>query len=227
MKKIFLILFVAIAGWSYDLDWIIYKQETFNELPKIPGFCSKEKAQILMDLIYEIKPQLIVEIGPLCGSTTYPMARTLSFIKQGLMYSIDAWDNDAALENLDADDPKMARYWRSLNANMDWAFANFVSMLSAANLNTYCKFIKTRSENAIVTFNDQTIDLLFIDGNSSVSGSLRDAMLYLPKVKSGGYIFLNLAHLLAKSETIFYLLKHCTILKDKSLGIECIAFKKK
>jgi hypothetical protein len=56
---------------------------------------------------------------------------------------------------------------------------------------------------------------------------LNDVLLYFPKVKEGGYIWLNDADQFNKNLAVAFLMKHCEWVKEKSIGIHWILFKKK
>lgn len=225
MKKFLIFLFFFSPLWANDLSWQLYKEDTLLKLTYIPGFCSQEKAGRLMDFIYEIKPKVCVEIGALGGSTTFPLARALSFLKQGSLAAIDAWENQAFLEGLDADDPTNI-WWASLNIDMEALYQQLLFFLKLHNLTEYCTTVRARSETISPIFAHESIDMLYLDGNISKMGSLRDAELFFPKVKRGGYIWLNLADLETKSKTVAFLMKRCIWIRERSLSNHCLLFKK-
>ncbi|NGX37502.1 MAG: hypothetical protein K1000chlam2_00658 [Chlamydiae bacterium] len=218
------ILFCFNCGFSSIYTrWEPYKEVTFHVLATIPGWCSKEKAEILMDFIHETKPDVCVEIGAFGGSTSFPIASALRFNNQGILYAIDAWDNQAAIEGLDANDPNLA-WWVSLD--MGSIYKQFVDKMTARKLNTWYRPISKRSEQAVNLFSDGVIDLLYIDGNFSSQGSLQDTVLYFSKVKKGGYIWLNDSHSPSKLESVIYLMENATWLPEKSIKNRCIVFRK-
>lgn len=99
-----------------SLSWGAYKEEVLQAQASIRGACSREKAELLMDFIYETKPVVSVEIGAFAGATTFPMAAALQYLNQGLLYAIDVWDNQAAVAGLEEGDPTRENW---LNANID------------------------------------------------------------------------------------------------------------
>lgn len=221
-----LFLLCAVSLWAEDPAWEVHKEDTFFFHPYIPGFCNRDKAEKIMDLIYETKPKLCVEIGALGGSTTYPIARALHFLKEGKLYAIDAWDHEAFCEGLEADDSNL-HYWASLHYDLDKVYRQLLFLLQTGQLGPYCIPLRMRSEQAVMFFEKETIDLLYLDGNLSSRGSLQDAKLYLPKVKPGGYIWLNLADQSTKAKTVAFLMKNCAWLRDQSIGMECLLFQKR
>ena len=175
----------------------------------------------IIEFLREIKPNTCVEIGAFGGAITYPIASTLHFLRAGSLYAIDAWDVPTALEGLS--DEKNIEWWKKVN--MQAMYEQFTKLLSEKNL-TECQVIRKRSQEAVSSFSDESIDFLFIDGSTSRKGSLEDATLYLPKVKKGGYIWLNHADMDNKNKTIAFLMKNCKWIKEKSIGMECVLFQK-
>jgi hypothetical protein len=225
-KSVLLFLFyVSSAGSLFctALSWEVYKQETIQGLPQIPGWCTKEKAELLMNMIYETQPSICVEIGAFGGSTTYPIARALHFTGRGILYAIDAWDNQAAIEGFEQNDPNIS-WWSNLDLNE--IYSQFVSLLTRKQLMKFCRPIPLRSEMALLLFSDESIDFLYIDGNFSSGGAFQDVLLYFPKVKKGGYIWLNDSDCESKNKAVAFLMKNCEWLKKKSLGKSFIVFKK-
>lgn len=221
----FALLFTSLTCVLFggNSSWESYKQETFDELPMITGWCDKEKAEKIMDLIFESKPKVCVEIGPFAGSTTYPIARTLQFLQQGMVFTIDAWDNRACIEGLEPNDSNIPS-WNALDLSA--IREQFFTLIFKKKLISVCFPICMRSDVASDLFEDESIDLLYIDGNFSRQGSLLDVLSYLPKVKTGGYIWLNDAELPAKNKALGYLMKNCTWIREKSVEKRCLLFNK-
>jgi len=207
------------------LDFESHKQQLLLDGVHIPGWCRGGKAEKLMDSIHELKPQLCVEIGSLAGSATYPMACTLRYLGQGILYAIDTWDNASCLEGLDPDDPNVT-WWPSLGIDMEQTHRFFLDWISRQGFQNICHPMRMRSDQAAALFADGSIDFLYIDGNISSSGSMADVTLFFPKVRSGGYIWLNLADLHTKKKAVGFLMRRCEWLKEKSVETHCILFRK-
>ncbi len=222
----FALLFLFYSNFLLSnnyLNWDRYKNEVLRTMPEFSGWCSKEKGELLMDFIYEMKPTTCVEIGAFGGSTTFPLASAIRFNSFGKLYSIDAWNIHAAIAGLDSGDPNSI-WWSTLD--MGAIHNQFIAKLAEKNLNRWCSPVHMLSEKAVSLFADESIDLLYIDGNFSSQGSFQDAVLYFPKVKLGGYIWLNDAHSPAKLDAIIFLMENCTWLPEKSLENQCIVFRK-
>ena len=225
MKKILFSLLFLVSAYGENVSWEQYKKNVLQKQADIPGWCIRQKAEALMDFIYETKPSQCIEIGTLAGSTTFPMVHALKFLGSGVLYAIDAWDNEACLEGLEPGDPNLT-WWPSLKIDMDQTYQFFLRWLANLELKNICFPLRMRSEQAILFFDDESIDLLYIDGNISESGGMQDVTLYFPKVKTGGFIWLNLADLHTKHEIVAFLLERCKWVKEKSVGVHCILFQK-
>ncbi len=110
---------------------------------------------------------------------------------------------------------------------MDAAYRYLSSVLIQRDLGNYCHLIRMHSIDAVMLFQDQSIDCLYIDGNFSISGSRQDVEAYFPKVKDGGYIWLDRADLRTKSRTLVYLMTHSEWIQEKSMQTHCLLFRKR
>lgn len=200
-KKLFYILFIftsslTFADWNPELienvnlsslentDYKNLKNKVFVALKG--SWCSEEKANLIMDLVLLEKPKVCVEIGACTGSSILPIGAVLQFNKQGTVYAIDAWSNQVATQYWADTDPNKT-WWSTVD--MKAVHRAFRNLLKTWNLKKYCQEIALPSEDAISKLD--TIDFLHLDGDYSEIGSMKDVELYLPKVKSGGYILLS------------------------------------
>lgn len=156
-------------------------------LPQLHGWCGIEKAKKFAKIIEEIQPELCVEIGVFGGASLIPQALSLKENKKGKIYGIDPWTVDSALEEMINEDHKT--WWGGLN--MEEIYQSCYKKIEELELQNYCSLIRDKSENVSNQFQNESIDLLHIDGNHSEVLSYRDAVLYLPKVKQGGYIMFD------------------------------------
>lgn len=150
------------------------------------SWCSKEKAELLMDLTLMTCPKVSVEVGAFTGSSVLPVAVTLKHIGKGKIYAIDAWSNKEAIKNLSPDDPNRS-WWKTVD--MKAAAQIFNKLVEDWGLKPYCKVIAKPSCKASLEIKE--IDFLHLDGDYSEVGSLEDVALYTLKVKSGGYILFS------------------------------------
>lgn len=151
----------------------------------LPGWCSPEKARAMAELVIEQKPAVSVEIGVFGGRSLIALALAHEHIKHGHVFGIDPWTKEAALESVQEKE------------NLDWWSAQHYDLIYENCLKAMLEFVsverwtifRTTSENACPIF--QYIDVLHIDGNHSEEKSVLDVFLYLPKVKSGGFVWFD------------------------------------
>ena len=207
-----------------DMEEIIKLTE--NVLPQLHGWCALEKAKKFIELIYKNKPELCVEIGVFGGASLIPQAIALSYNKKGKIYGIDPWTNDCALEEMINEDHK--KWWGGVD--LEQIYNSCCQKIEQLNLQNYCELIKDKSENVFINFQDQSIDLLHIDGNHSEALSYKDAVNYLPKVKVGGHILFDdiwwteKDNYVTTRKAIVYLLDKCD--KIDLINGDCMLLKK-
>lgn len=231
LKQSFLILLLIfnspllMANWDPEICWwddshdlsellnpkyVAVKHFVTEELKN--SWCSKDKVNLLMDLVLIQKPKICVEIGAFTGSSVLPVASVIGYNKFGKVFAIDAWDNEVATMNMHEDDPNKD-WW--LKLNMDQIENTFDTLMEKWKLESFVHKLKMKSNEA-VNFVDE-IDFLHIDGDYSESGSIEDINLYLPKVKSGGYILISNVYLMVNEKqpklTSFHkLLEECEMI---------------
>lgn len=156
-------------------------------LPQMPGWCSKDKADKLIQTIKENNLQLSVEIGVFGGSSFFPQALAMKDKGSGLAIGIDPWTTDSALEDMTNEANK--NWWGSLN--LETIYNAFMKNIEKYELNKFCNILRNKSENIVNQITDESIDLLHIDGNHCERLAYQDSVLFLPKVKHGGYVFFD------------------------------------
>ncbi len=147
------------------------------------SWCSEEKAKLLMELVLLEKPSVCVEIGVFMGATVLPVAASLKHLGKGVVYAIDPWSNQEAIKNYEELDPNI-EWWASLD--MRSVYRSFLKLHKKWNLKGFCQILKKPSREAVLDI--PSIDFLHIDGNYSEESSLEDVELFLPKLRSGGYV---------------------------------------
>ncbi len=218
--NIIAILMVISFAVYHQLSWKIYKRKVLKYQKTIPGWCSQEKTSKIMDLIHKTHPFICVEIGVFCGSSAYPMAAALAFENQGMLYAIDPWVAEA-YKDIDL----QAAWWKEIN--FEHALKKFTHILYKKKLVPFCQIIRMNSYQAADYFKDESIDILHIDGNYSEQLSFSDVKTYLPKVKKNGYILFEKANWHYTKKSFYYLMQHCSLNINYSIGNSCYLFRKK
>lgn len=164
-----------------------------QELEK--SWCSKEKINLLMDLVCVTKPQVCVDIGACTGSSVLPVAAALKMNRRGKVFAVDAWSNEVVTRYLDQDDPNRA-WWSQVD--MQAVLSAFRSMVKTYGFELCCTEMKMSSLEAANQL--QQIDFINFDGDYSEKGSVADVEALLPRVKKGGYILLSNLFIMVKGK---------------------------
>ncbi|MES2122454.1 MAG: class I SAM-dependent methyltransferase [Chlamydiota bacterium] len=207
---------MSLSLHATDFAWDVYKRQTLQFQGQIPGWCNAEKAEKMMNLIYSIQPEICVEIGVFGGSSIYPTAKALKYLKKGVVYAIDPWTNDACLEGYAADDPNY-QWWGSVN--LEDIFLNFTNMLKIHQIAPRCNVLRMSSREALSHFANESIDILHVDGNHTEASALADVQMFVPKLKKGGYLWFDDANWGSTSKAVEYLSRH--LVKDEQNSNSC------
>lgn len=125
------------------------------------------------DLISEIKPSKIVELGVHKGDSLFSMAQSCKDLNcKTTLYGIDHWKGDSQAGKVD-----------------DFIFRN-VSSIS----NNYFKnitLIKSAFDDALKCFDDDSLDIIHIDGYHSYEASKNDFESWIPKLKEDGVLLMH------------------------------------
>lgn len=156
------------------------KIEAFDRMNHLTGWCSYQKAAILVDLILRSKAQRILEIGVYGGRSLVPMAVAARSVG-GKVYGIDPWCEVDSLEHVENESNR--NFWA--NVNYDEMLADLEAKIRSFGLADTVELIRTSSEEADPI---GEIDLLHIDGNHSEYTSYLDVRKWVPYVKTGGWI---------------------------------------
>jgi cephalosporin hydroxylase len=199
------------------------KQRVCNVMPYLEGWCSKEKALSFIDLVLEVKPKVCVEIGVYGGSSLFPVASALKYLGEGVVIGIDPWDRVESIRYFDPErDRAMMEWWGKIN--LTYIYYSYLNMLRRYELEEQVTTLKMSSEKAAAEVGE--IDILYLDGNHTEYMTTLDVQLYLPKVRSGGYIWLNDTLWECIQPAIDLLLDECDAIKLIDNG-NCILFRKR
>jgi len=221
MKKTLFFLCCLISLKALPVE--VLKQEVCKVLPTLEGWCSKAKAVGFIDLVLETKPELCVEIGVFGGSSLFPVASALKYLGKGVVIGIDPWDKIECIKHFDpVEDAEDLKWWGLLNIN--YIYQSYIHMLKKYKLEEYVETIRATSEEAAHSIDH--IDILYLDGNHSEFCSIQDVELYLPKVRSGGYIWMNDTLWKERQDAVELLAESCDVVRLIDNG-NCVLFKKR
>jgi cephalosporin hydroxylase len=151
----------------------------------LPGWCPTEKARDMRELILATRPAVCVEIGVFGGASLIPTAEALRDAGGGVVYGVDPWTTEAALEG--DHDRDSSDWWA--REDMLAAYVACMTAITSRGLWPYVRILAGPSQCvASAIFG---IDILHIDGNHSEIASCRDVYYYLPRVRPGGYVWMD------------------------------------
>lgn len=153
--------------------------------PIIEGWTTQEKAELLAGLVIDHKPQLLVEVGVFGGRSVFAQAFALRENGMGVVWGVDPWTLDAALEGDVGEENKK---WWTENINLEQIYLGFVHGVIDLQLTKYVNWIRERGSVASRMFADKSIDLIHLDANHSESASCREVECWHRKVKPGGFL---------------------------------------
>lgn len=162
----------------------IVKQQAHMYMRQLEGWCSEQKASLLVELILKDRPEKIVEIGVFGGKSLIPMACALRANGQGKIYGIDPWDSQASIEGVQNDANKS--WWGSLDHGK--IKLGLITKIAQFGLDQQIELIQSTSADASPIYD---IDILHIDGNHSEPTSYFDVTKWVPFVKQGGWIIFD------------------------------------
>lgn len=186
----------------------------------LEGWCTQEKATDLCQLILRIKAELVVEIGVFGGRSLIPMGLAMKFLGRGMVFGIDPWDTQAAIEG--SHDPVNDDWWSKVDLNLIMDKA--MDAIRDAGVRKFVSVIPMHAKDGRRHFRKLSIDLLHIDGCHSEEASTRDVEDWLPLVRHGGYIVFDDADWESTQKAVAMLDKHCE--REGSIGGKCLVFRK-
>lgn len=194
------------------------KEFVKKEMPTIAGWCSFKKAEAMMDLIFEIQPEICVELGVFGGLSLFPTACALKYLNHGIVFGIDAWSPTEAIRYYP--EGSIHRDWWA-KQNMTIHYYDCMRLIEKYGLKPFCILFKETFQTALRKIS--SIDILHIDATHTNEGDFIDVMPYIQKVKKMGYIWFD--GWPNSSDTYDYLKSRCLIKKVVDSG-NCILLQK-
>lgn len=154
-----------------------------NYIPHMEGWTTPERACEMAEKIIETNARVCVDIGVFAGRSTIAMGFAARQLVDSIVYGIDPWKIDSAVEGDDVE--ANAKWWkeRSRLEEMHW---QTMRSIWSHRLDQWITIIRSPSQYVYQLF--PVIDFLNIDGQHSEIASCRDVDLYLPRLRSGHYL---------------------------------------
>jgi hypothetical protein len=126
------------------------------------------------DLVGELRPSMTVELGVYNGLSFFTFCQALQeFDIDGVAYAVDCWEGDAHTDTYDES------IYRDVQAYARQHYRGLAYLL------------KMYFSEALPQFDDNSIDLLHIDGLHTYEAVRDDFETWLPKVRPGGIVLFH------------------------------------
>ena len=147
---------------------------TFKPKQVTPPFSWVGHLPFAATLVNEMKPKVLVELGTHTGNSYFSFCQAVQENSQPTRcYAIDTWEGE----------PHAGLY--------DESVFEAVSDYNSKNYNGFSKLLRTTFQEAAEEFENQSIDLLHIDGLHTYDAVKNDYNTWLPKVRDGGVILFH------------------------------------
>lgn len=148
------------------------------------GWTTPERCVEMADLILNNDVNLAVEIGVFGGRTFISQALAMKEKGKGRIYGIDPWKVEPALEGENAANQG---WWKMVDFHD--VYKRCIEAVWRYGLDEHAITIRACGQHCPQLFDH--IDILNVDANHSEVASCRDVQLYVPKVRKGGYVWMD------------------------------------
>ena len=143
----------------------------------LPGWCTPEKAQRLLDLVIESNSQITCELGVFGGRSFIPLALAHKQKGTGFALGIDAWKKEASLEGTNSLENN--EYWSKINYTK--VYRQCIYDIQVNDVDDFCSLIRMRSQDAGFLIADNVIDILHQDSAHNIETITTELNLWIPK----------------------------------------------
>lgn len=152
-------------------------------VPKLDGWCSPAKAQMLAAAVLTLRPQVSVEIGVFGGRSFLPLALAHKEIGTGILIGIDPWTEHASKQG--QLNPEDYKFWATCDHEVVYQrFRNWAVQLGVMDT------IRIERKQSDYADPPKVIDFLHLDGNHGPQVE-NDARRFMPNVRVGGLVFVD------------------------------------
>jgi hypothetical protein len=161
------------------------KKIIINDIEKIEGWCTIEKALYVVDFIEKNSIRTYIELGVFGGRSLLPVALAIKHIHGigGDIIGIDPWEIQPCLEGENAKENDA--WWASIDLDKMYSYTQ--NLLKMYNVDDIVRLKRTSSNDYVNNIGSQSIDLLHQDSNHSEFTSCREVDQYYDKVKINGF----------------------------------------
>lgn len=126
---------------------------------------------------FKNRPIQYLEIGIHSGANLIHCAHTYGAHKDSILHAIDPWENSDI-------HPEFKNEYLATHEN-------FKKNIQTYEVEHKLKIYQDFSQKVLLTFDDNFFDIIYIDGNHSLSAALEDGIFSRRKLKVGGYLIFD------------------------------------
>lgn len=156
------------------------------------GGCSHEKAFLMSLVIREFKLNATADIGVYRGRSFFPQAIAHQLYSNGIVYGIDPYSNEDAVQN---DRPDLQKELDNFITVTDFQklFEGVSKIIVDNNYQNNAKLVRKKSSDAVLEFNNNNtkFGLVHIDGNHDTKFVMEDINNYFPLLAEKSFIVLD------------------------------------
>ena len=187
-----------------------------NDGYDIGGLCGDIKGNVIKSLVIKTDAKLCVEIGVFKGSSLLYFAEALQTTNGKVLgidpYTIESFKNDIPDKNVSNIIYNVLFKEQSV---LDGIYLKLSKIIDENYLNNLITLVRDKSENYYTNIDNESIDVLHIDGNHNEEFVTKDILCYLPLVKKGGYILMDDTTWVGVKNSINkHLINHCVLFEE-------------
>ena len=156
------------------------------------GGCSQEKALIMSLVITKFKLNYTADIGVYRGRSLFPQAIAHQKYSGGIVYGIDPFKNEDAVQN---DRPDLQKELDNFILTTDFQklYDDVSKIIADYNFQKNCVLVRKKSSEAVIEFKQSNtkFGLIHVDGNHDTKFVMEDIDNYFPLLAEKSFIVLD------------------------------------
>ena len=145
-------IFLWLMAFSLPLSAELPKQSVIEDIQNYYGWCSVEKAELIMDIIQSERPLVCVDIGTFGGAAFSVIAKTVKYNGKGMVFAIDPWSKAEATKGFHPTS-RLYKWWSEVD--LDGVFRQFCYRLGEDHLLDVSQVYRLTSAEALPLFEDE------------------------------------------------------------------------
>jgi predicted O-methyltransferase YrrM len=194
-----------------NLEYVLPKHienAIYNYIPTMEGWATPERCCEMANRILQTNARVCVDIGVFAGRSTIAMGFAARELGESRVYGLDPWKIETAIEGDNVEEN--ARWWKE-SSNLEKMHREAMHAIWAHRLDEWVTIIRNGSQYVHQLF--PVIDFINIDGCHTELASCRDVDLFLPRLRSGGYLTFDDADWESTQKALRLIEEQCDLIK--------------